>query len=214
MSAKAVPPGTRATPVARKAPIPGPAEAAHVGRSRHGVTPAGQPGADPDALRTAREERRRRREERRARQRAQNVVRAASMHEARVAYEASGKAAAVRPAPPRAVERQQLFIGCSGWFYWHWRDDFYPRALPTSGWFEHYLKHFRTVELNAPFYSWPTVATVQGWVRQYGNGSRGKRRDRMFEELRKRDLLLGTLARAIFPHDAVLPQPAGVWERD
>ena len=90
------------------------------------------------------------------------------MHEARVAYEASGKATAARPAPPRAVERQQLFIGCSGWFYWHWRDDFYPRALPTSRWFEHYLKHFRTVELNAPFYSWPTAATVQGWVRQLG----------------------------------------------
>ena len=28
------------------------------------------------------------------------------------------------------------------------------------------LDHFSTVELNAPFYSWPTVATVESWLRQ------------------------------------------------
>ena len=27
-------------------------------------------------------------------------------------------------------------------------------------------KHFSTVELNAPFYSWPTLATVQSWLTQ------------------------------------------------
>ncbi len=58
-------------------------------------------------------------------------------------------------------------VGCSGWFYWHWRDEFY-RDLPTADWFRRYTDHFRTVELNAPFYSWPTPATVSGWRRQVG----------------------------------------------
>jgi uncharacterized protein YecE (DUF72 family) len=59
-----------------------------------------------------------------------------------------------------------LNIGCSGWFYWHLKGSFYPTQMPTSAWFAHYADHFDTVELNAPFYSWPTVATVAGWSRQ------------------------------------------------
>jgi uncharacterized protein YecE (DUF72 family) len=30
------------------------------------------------------------------------------------------------------------------------------------------MSRFRTVELNAPFYSWPTVATINSWIRQLG----------------------------------------------
>ncbi len=63
---------------------------------------------------------------------------------------------------------RETHIGCSGWFYWHWRGDFYPSELPTSAWFSHYAARFKTVELNAPFYSWPTVATVRAWQRQLG----------------------------------------------
>ena len=33
-------------------------------------------------------------------------------------------------------------------------------------WFSHYARLFETVEINASFYSWPTVATVKGWLRQ------------------------------------------------
>lgn len=84
------------------------------------------------------------------------------MHAARLAFERSTEPAEASPAPP-AVN-----VGCSGWFYWHWRDAFYPPGLPTSQWFPHYAKRFRTVELNAPFYAWPTVATVQSWLRQAG----------------------------------------------
>ena len=57
-------------------------------------------------------------------------------------------------------------VGCSGWFYWHWRRCFYPEDLLTKGWFDFYAARFKTVELNAPFYSWPTVTTVRTWVRQ------------------------------------------------
>ncbi|MBA2655394.1 MAG: DUF72 domain-containing protein [Tatlockia sp.] len=64
------------------------------------------------------------------------------------------------PAPP-AVN-----VGCSGWFYWHWRGQFYPQDMPTKDWFNHYSDSFETVELNAPFYSWPTLANVALWQRQ------------------------------------------------
>ena len=40
--------------------------------------------------------------------------------------------------------------------------------MPQNDWFEHYLKRFDTVEINASFYSWPTVASVQAWRRQPG----------------------------------------------
>ncbi len=56
-------------------------------------------------------------------------------------------------------------IGCSGWFYWHWRGIFYPDTKRTDSWFKHYTQNFRTVELNAPFYKWPKIATVKSWVR-------------------------------------------------
>jgi uncharacterized protein YecE (DUF72 family) len=104
------------------------------------------------------------RDARRAKQREANVGRAAKMHAARLA-------ALPVPARPTAAAGEsgpQVHVGCSGWFYWHWRGRFYPQDGPTSGWFDHYAARFRTVELNAPFYAWPTVATVQSWRRQAG----------------------------------------------
>ena len=65
------------------------------------------------------------------------------------------------PSPP-----MEIHIGCSGWFYWGWRGKFYPLTVPTHKWFPYYAGHFKTVELNAPFYSWPKRSTVQCWIRQ------------------------------------------------
>jgi uncharacterized protein YecE (DUF72 family) len=87
------------------------------------------------------------------------------MHTARLIWERSAKPADV-PAPVPASP--EFHVGCSGWFYWHWRGAFYPAGLPTKDWFAHYSQRFKTVELNAPFYSWPTVAAVQAWLRQIG----------------------------------------------
>ena len=54
-------------------------------------------------------------------------------------------------------------IGCSGWNYRSWKDEFYG-GLPQRLWLEHYARHFDTVEVNNTFYRLPTVAAVQGWV--------------------------------------------------
>ncbi len=116
--------------------------------------------SSPDERKRFLAERRAKREARRAEQRRQNVGRAAKMHAARLA--ANHEAARATDDLPR------VNVGCSGWFYWHWRGQFYPAELPTNRWFEHYRARFATVELNAPFYSWPTEAAVAGWLRQAG----------------------------------------------
>ena len=111
------------------------------------------------------EERRLRRVARREKQREANIGRARKMHLARLDRK---KNRDPLPPIPRDSMTRQLFVGCSGWFYWHWRGAFYPPNLPTNRWFSHYTARFKTVELNAPFYSWPTVATVESWMRQAG----------------------------------------------
>jgi uncharacterized protein YecE (DUF72 family) len=110
------------------------------------------------------------REARREKQRAQNVVRAQKMHIARLEHELNHPHSdgSSRKSPASTRGHREIYVGCSGWFYWHWRDSFYPEGHPSSRWFEHYATQFRTVELNAPFYSWPTLATVATWNRQVG----------------------------------------------
>jgi uncharacterized protein YecE (DUF72 family) len=54
-------------------------------------------------------------------------------------------------------------IGCSGWQYQHWRDDFYPSGLPQRRWFEHYASQFDTVEINNTFYRLPEKHTFTEW---------------------------------------------------
>src|SRR3954453_16146264 len=70
-------------------------------------------------------ERRAKREARRAKQREQNVVRAAKMHAARLEFERPG-AAVPRSTAGDDANEPAIHVGCSGWFYWHWRDCFYP----------------------------------------------------------------------------------------
>lgn len=88
-----------------------------------------------------------------------SVKRAASMHKLRMQANDTIATAAKK-------KLKKYYIGCSGWFYWDWRGKFYPQELKTNHWFAHYQQSFNTVELNAPFYTWPTIATVKAWKRQ------------------------------------------------
>ena len=92
-------------------------------------------------------------------------ARAAKMHADRLrrATDEHGK--------PAATLKASVYVGCSGWFYWKWRGLFYPEDRATGEWFDYYARRFDTVELNAPFYSWPTVANVKAWLRQPGTRS-------------------------------------------
>lgn len=73
-------------------------------------------------------------------------------------------------SPPRA--RLRTHVGCSGWYYWRWRNSFYPEDMPTKEWFAHYASVFGAVELNGPFYHWPRPATVKSWRKSAPAGFR------------------------------------------
>lgn len=60
----------------------------------------------------------------------------------------------------------KYIIGCSGFHYKHWKDNFYPPDLPVKKWFEFYTQHFNTLELNVTFYRFPKLSTLQGWYDQ------------------------------------------------
>lgn len=54
-------------------------------------------------------------------------------------------------------------IGCSGFSYKEWKEEFYPRGLAQSKWFHYYTQHFTTLELNVTFYRFPTLNSLKGW---------------------------------------------------
>jgi len=64
------------------------------------------------------------------------------------------------PARNRSVR-----IGCSGWNYQSWKDEFYE-GRPAREWLRHYAKHFDTVEVNNTFYRLPLESSVARWVEE------------------------------------------------
>jgi uncharacterized protein YecE (DUF72 family) len=60
--------------------------------------------------------------------------------------------------------RRAIRIGCSGWNYASWKDEFYG-GLPARLWLEHYAQHFDTVEVNNTFYRLPNRNAVAAWER-------------------------------------------------
>lgn len=67
---------------------------------------------------------------------------------------------------------KKWWVGCSGFYYKHWRDKFYPKGLAQRKWFEFYCQSFNTVELNVTFYRYPKLAALQGWYDRSPEGFR------------------------------------------
>ena len=63
----------------------------------------------------------------------------------------------VGPVPGR------LHVGTSGWHYKHWVGNFYPAGTKPDGFLSHYLRFFRSVEINYSFYRLPSVAALSQW---------------------------------------------------
>ncbi|HLN19517.1 MAG TPA: DUF72 domain-containing protein [Bacteroidales bacterium] len=57
----------------------------------------------------------------------------------------------------------RIYIGCSGYYYNHWKTLFYPEKLPKNKWLIFYSEHFNTVELNNTFYRMPDEKSVRNW---------------------------------------------------
>lgn len=60
--------------------------------------------------------------------------------------------------------KDKVFIGTSGFYYFHWIGKFYPEDLPRNQVLTFYSQHFNTVEINSSFYHFPRKTTVQNWV--------------------------------------------------
>jgi uncharacterized protein YecE (DUF72 family) len=68
------------------------------------------------------------------------------------------------------ARRGEIYIGCSGWSYRHWRGRFYPEAQTPNKWFEFYAEVFNSVEVNNTFYRLPDVRTFRAWRAQAPRG--------------------------------------------
>jgi uncharacterized protein YecE (DUF72 family) len=64
-----------------------------------------------------------------------------------------------------AARRRPIRIGCSGWNYTSWKDEFYE-GKPPRLWLEHFARFFDTVEVNNTFYRLPLKTSVAKWVEQ------------------------------------------------
>lgn len=59
--------------------------------------------------------------------------------------------------------QKKWLIGCSGFHYREWKEEFYPKGLPQAKWFSFYTQHFNTLELNVSFYRFPRLSSLQNW---------------------------------------------------
>jgi uncharacterized protein YecE (DUF72 family) len=57
----------------------------------------------------------------------------------------------------------EFYLGCSGFYYNHWRGKFYPADLAKPNWLQYYATQFNTLEVNNTFYRYPTEKLLLGW---------------------------------------------------
>lgn len=60
----------------------------------------------------------------------------------------------------------KIYIGTSGWSYYHWREVFYPEDLKSEEMLAFYSKYFETVEINSSFYHLPKEKTFENWFKK------------------------------------------------
>lgn len=68
------------------------------------------------------------------------------------------------------MKKETIIIGCSSYYNSYWQPVFYKEGLPRIKWFEYYCKYFDTYELNATFYKFPTVKSLQNWYSKAPDG--------------------------------------------
>lgn len=63
-----------------------------------------------------------------------------------------------------------IHIGCSSFYNAKWKNVFYPENIPSAKWFEFYCQHFNTFEINATFYKFPTLRSLENWYKKSPDG--------------------------------------------
>jgi uncharacterized protein YecE (DUF72 family) len=59
-----------------------------------------------------------------------------------------------------SMNHSEYYIGCSGYYYPSWKNEFYPGDVKVRDWLQYYSTIFNTVELNGTFYRIPKLADL------------------------------------------------------
>lgn len=68
------------------------------------------------------------------------------------------------------MKSDKLHIGLSAYNNSYWNGIFYPDGMPASKRFAYYCEHFNTYEINATFYRFPTLKSLQSWYAKSPDG--------------------------------------------
>jgi uncharacterized protein YecE (DUF72 family) len=60
----------------------------------------------------------------------------------------------------------KIYVGTSGWQYYHWKGKFYPEDLHSKDFLKFYAKYFNTVEVNTSFYHFTKKSTFEKWKKE------------------------------------------------
>lgn len=61
------------------------------------------------------------------------------------------------------MKKENLYIGCSGFYNNDWKGSLYPENAPSKDFLSLYAKVFNAVEINSTFYRIPTAKTLLKW---------------------------------------------------
>lgn len=61
------------------------------------------------------------------------------------------------------MEKEKLYIGCSGFYNNDWKGSLYPENAQSKDFLTLYAEVFNTVEINSTFYRKPTAKTLSKW---------------------------------------------------
>lgn len=59
---------------------------------------------------------------------------------------------------------KQYYLGCSGFYYNHWKSLFYPDKLTKTKWLRYFSQNFNTLEANSTFYRFPKESMLKKWL--------------------------------------------------
>ncbi|WP_027379465.1 DUF72 domain-containing protein [Chryseobacterium daeguense] len=62
------------------------------------------------------------------------------------------------------MKKENLFIGCSGFYNNDWKGSLYPEDAKSKDFLTLYSKEFNSVEINSTFYRKPTAKTLLKWM--------------------------------------------------
>ncbi|WP_419494463.1 DUF72 domain-containing protein [Chryseobacterium bernardetii] len=61
------------------------------------------------------------------------------------------------------MKKENLYIGCSGFYNNDWKGSLYPENVPSKDFLSLYAEVFNAVEINSTFYRKPTAKTLLKW---------------------------------------------------